>query len=99
MTATNKKPTAATVGLSQHFQQIDFTRAGARQQYARDKVTEARDRLRDVIIATGLPTFQGVAILAAAKMFAKATTMAVSAALSDDSVQNDAAKCGKAESL
>lgn len=56
----------------------------AAQQRARDKVTQARDKLRDVITATGMPAFQGVAILAAAESYAKAATRAVSALPSAD---------------
>lgn len=68
--------------------QASFTamELAARQQSARDKATQARDKLRDVITATGLPAFQGVAILAAADSFAKASTLALSALPSADPV-------------
>lgn len=61
--------------------QASFTTVelAAAQQRARDRVAKARNDLREVIVATGLPAFQGVAILAAAETFAKASTMAVSA--------------------
>lgn len=68
--------------------QASFTAVelAASQQRARDRVTKARNDLRDVIIATGVPTFHGVAILAAAETFAKAATQAVSALPSPDPV-------------
>ena len=68
---TNRKPTAATVG----FKQLSISAA----DYTPDQVAEAGHRLRDVITATGLPAFQGVAILAAAESLARASTLAVSA--------------------
>ena len=47
--------------------------------YTPDQVAEARHRLRDAITATGLPAFQGVAILASAESYVKAATQALAA--------------------
>ena len=56
----------------------------AAQQRARDRATKARNDLRDVIAAVGVPEFHALAILAAAESFAKASTQAVSALPSAD---------------
>jgi len=76
--------------------QASFTAVelAAAQQRARDRVAKARNDLRDVITATGLPAFQGVAILAAAETFAKASTQAVSALPSPDPVPAPAERNG-----
>ena len=61
--------------------QASFTAVelAAAEQRARAGTEQARNRLRDAITATGLPAFQGMAILAAAESYAKAATQAVTA--------------------
>lgn len=78
--------------------QASFTAVelAAAQQRARAGAEQARQRLRDAITATGLPAFQGMAILAAAESYANAATACVASLPSPEPEPAAAATAGKA---